>query len=238
MTKTQSTFFKVILMVLGLGIIFAAFKLFNTAEVLSGPQKFFWINLAFIYVLFFFPLFFNTITLKNFDKKIPSIIGLWFSLSFFEFVALILSVLVLMEILQVKIAFIIEASLFFLCAIFIYFTYVANTHIAAVQQEESRAMSQIVKIRSSFEMLKVKAGMLGEASFEVKNKINSLADEVRFISPVDSSESTEIEGKIISKIAEVDSHIDAVNSGSDDSALKSSVTSLELLIKQRKLLLR
>ncbi len=238
MTKSQSTFFKVILMVLGLGIIFAAFKLFNTAETLTDSQKFFWINLAVIYVVFFFPLFFNTITLNNFDKKIPSLVGLWFCLSLFEFVTLVLSIVVLMEKLQVRIAFIIEAALFFFCAIFIYFAYVGNTHIANVQQEEERALSLISKIRSSFDMLKLKSETLGDSSFEAKKKINSLADEVRYISPVDTAESAEIESKIIAKISEVESQIDEVTSGGNSANLAAALTTLELLIKQRKLLRR
>ncbi len=236
MTKAQSNLFKSLIFLFGIGVIYFAFKIFNTAETLEPNQKFFWINLVVLYAVFFLPLFFNSITLGNVDKKVPSLVGVWSCVLIFELINIPLSIIVLTGKMPVKVAVLSEAVMIFLAAIFIYFSYLANTNINNVQAAEQRSMALITQMRSSLEMLNLKAGGLGMEFADQKKKISSASENARYISPVDTAESISLESQIIGKTAEISSSIDTVMAGSDSKQLNVQLSALEMLINQRKLL--
>lgn len=232
MNKNQILSFKVILFVIGLLVIGAAFLIVNlpfSEDGISANQKFFWINLAAMYLVFFCPLFFSSISTKNLDSKITSAIGIWISVLIFDTIALILAVLVLATSFSIKAAAIIELVLFFVCAVFIYFGYFSGNHIENVHSREEKSLGKISEVKNAFEMLNLKSDLWKDLDGQ-KAKIKKICDDTKYLSPVDTDEAAKLEQKLV-----IDANVIA---GSHFTAaeLDEKITELELLLKQRKLM--
>ena len=94
-----------------------------SSESISSAEKFFWIDIAICYLVFFIPFFFSSISLKNIDTKITSTVHIWISVIIFEIVAIAFAVLSLTEVVNIRISVIVELVVFFLAAIFVFFGY-------------------------------------------------------------------------------------------------------------------
>lgn len=148
MNKNQLGIFKIALFIFGIAIIGAAFLIVNlpfSKNGISADSIFFWINILAMYLVFFCPFFFSSISTKNLDAKIASTIAVWISVFIFEIVAFILAVLVLALSFNLKAAAIIELVLFFVCAIFIFLGYFSGNHIANVQAAEQKTLEKADK---------------------------------------------------------------------------------------------
>lgn len=216
----------------GLLVIGAAFLIVNLPfpeDGISANQKFFWINLAAMYLVFFCPLFFSSISAKNLDAKITPAIGIWISVLIFDIAALILAVLVLATSFSIKAAAIIELVLFFICAVFIYFGYFSGNHIQNVQSREEKSLSKIAEVKNAFEMLNLKSDFWKDLD-EQKSRIKKICDDVKYLSPVDTDEASKTEQKlVIAANVIAGSHFTAAE-------LDEKITEMELLLKQRKLM--
>lgn len=232
MNKNQLLSFKIILFVTGLLVIGAAFLIVNLPfpeEGISGNQKFFWINLVAMYLVFFCPLFFSSVSTKNLDAKITPTVGIWISVFIFEVVALALAISVLAASFSIKAAAIIELVLFFVCAVFVYFGYFSGNHIQNVQSREEKSLGKIGEVKNAFEMLNLKSDLWKDLD-EQKSRIKKICDDVKYLSPVDTDEASNLEQKLVIAASVIaDSHFTAAE-------LDEKITELELLIKQRKLM--
>lgn len=232
MNKNQLLSFKIILFVTGLLVIGAAFLIVNLPfpeEGISGNQKFFWINLVAMYLVFFCPLFFSSVSTKNLDAKITPTVGIWISVLIFEVVALALAISVLAASFSIKAAAIIELVLFFVCAVFVYFGYFSGNHIQNVQVREEKSLGKIGEVKNAFEMLNLKSDLWKDLD-EQKSRIKKICDDVKYLSPVDTDEAAKLEQKLVIAASVIsDSHFTAAE-------LDEKITELELLIKQRKLM--
>lgn len=232
MNKNQLLSFKIILFVTGLLVIGAAFLIVNLPfpeEGISGNQKFFWINLVAMYLVFFCPLFFSSVSTKNLDAKITPTVGIWISVLIFEVVALALAISVLAASFSIKAAAIIELVLFFVCAVFVYFGYFSGNHIQNVQAREEKSLGKIGEVKNAFEMLNLKSDLWKDLD-EQKSRIKKICDDVKYLSPVDTDEAAKLEQKLVIAASVIsDSHFTAAE-------LDEKITELELLIKQRKLM--
>ena len=235
MNKNQLGIFKTLLFIFGFGIVVAAFFLVNyplPEEGLSVAQKFFWADLFICYFVFFLPFFFSSISHRNIDTKITSTVHIWICVVIFEFVSIILAVLVLKEVCPIKAAVLIELILFFVCGIFVYFGYFAGTHIGSVQAEEAASLSKINELKSAFSMLNLKTDMWSSDLYEQKTKVKKLCDDVKYMSPVDTDQAQAIETKLIiaaNVIAE---------STMTPADLDAKIMELTNLVNQRKLMRR
>lgn len=231
--SNQLKAFKLIVFILGLAVICAAFLIVNLPLPESGltaNQKYFWLNLVVMYLVFFCPLFFSSISTRNIDEKITPAIGVWISVLVFEIVALVLSVSVLAASLSIRTAALVELVLLFLCAVFVYFGYFSGNHIANVQAHEQALLSKIAEVKSAFEMLSLKADTWDGALQEQKEKAKRLCDDVRYLSPVSTEEAARLEQKLVIAASVVsDSHFTPAE-------LDAKLAEIELLIKQRKLI--
>lgn len=233
MNKNQLGTFKVILFVLGLAVIGAAFLIVNLPfpeDGIPGREKFFWINLAAMYLVFFCPLFFSSISTKNLDSKITPAIGIWISVFIFEIAALFLAVLVLASPFSMRAAAVIELVLFFVCAVLIYFGYFSGNHIANVQATEQNSLAGIAKVKNAFEILNLKSNLWNDDLDDQRTKVKQLCDDVKYLSPVDTEEAQKIEQQLTAQAAVLaDSHFTPTE-------LDERISEMELLIKQRKLM--
>lgn len=233
MNSKQLDIFRILLFIAGLAIVGVAFAVVNSPmpeEGLSSAQKFFWAQIVICYLVFFVPFFFSSITSKTIDTKITSTVNIWISVIIFEFVAIILAILALNEIVSIKVSVLIELIVFFLSAIFVFWGYFAGNHIGEVQAQEEKSLSKISELKSAFEMLNLKVDMWSYELDAQKAAVKKLCDDVRYMSPVDTDVSSKLEMKlIIAANVLTESTLTA-------SELDSKILELTNLINQRKLL--
>lgn len=225
--------FKIILFFAGLTLIAAIFALVNNPipeEGLKAGQKFFWIDIVICYLVFFVPLFFGSISIKNFDTKITSTTNIWISVIIFEIIAIVFAILTLKEIVSFKVSLIIELIAFFIAAIFVYFGYFAGNHIGNVQAAEEKSLGKIQQLKSAFELLNLKSDMWTKDFSTQKEKVKKLCDDVKYMSPVDSDLSLNLENQLISMANSL-----AVASFTP-SEMDSKILELTSLVNQRKIL--
>lgn len=233
MKSNQLKAFKLILFILGLAVIGAAFLIVNLPLPESGltaNQKYFWLNLVLMYLVFFCPLFFSSISTRDLDEKIMPTVGVWISVLVFEIAALVLAVSVLAASFSIKAAAVIELVLLFLCAVFVYFGYFTGNHIKTVQAHEQALLSKTEEVKRAFETLSLKADTWDGALQEQKEKAKRLCDDVRYLSPVSADAAASLEQKLVIAAGVVsDSHFTPAE-------LDAKLAEIELLIKQRKLI--
>ena len=235
MNSKQLKTFKIILFIAGLAVIAAAFAVVNLPlleEGLSDNKKFFWISLAFSYLVFYIPLFLTPVNVKNVDSKIYPPFTLWLSLLSFAALAIILSILVLCGIMRIKTAVLADVIVLFICAVIAYFPFLAGSHIEKTAERENSLKASLSEIKSSFELLGMKADEW-ENSSETKARIKKLCDDARYISPVDSEKAFALENEISKKADELSK---TLSDSMEASALNQKVGEIEILVKQRKLL--
>lgn len=233
MNKNQLKLFKSFLFILGLGVIAAAFMLVNYPIPESGlrdSQKFFWTEIVVCYLVFFVPLFYSSITSKNFDGKITSTVHIWVCVFIFEFVAITLSILVLKDMVTIRMASLIELIVLFLCAVFVYFGYFAGNHIEGVQARETASLNKINEMKNAFAMLNLKTDMWQDNLRDQKEKIKKICDDIKYMSPVDSEAAQSLEMKLI-----VAANVLAESNLSPND-MDSKILELTNIINQRKLL--
>lgn len=236
MTEKKSLFIKSLLFVVGLGIIALAWYLFTGAEQLTQEQEYIWISIAMMYVIFFCPFFFSEINTKNVSGIIPSLTMVWLGVIVLITISIGMTVCVAFHVVQIRIAIVTECVLVFLFAIDSYFGYFANSHVQNVEQQEAQALSLIKQMRSSLDLLVLKSSSLNETYAAEKKQIASLAEDVRYISPVDNAGAVKLEQDILGAITVASAACDSTLAGSAGVDLKKQITALETIIKQRKLL--
>ena len=183
MTEKQSNLFRIILFAAGLGIMLLAFFLFRS-PVMAAVEIFMWINIAVCYLVFFIPFFFGAIHLKGLAAATSSYVIIWISDLIFVVCAVSFCVLVPLKLVEIRLAVLTEAVLFFVAIILVYFAVFTGSHIKSVKQNETHAMASIKQIRSSMETLSFKATSLGDGYGEEKKTLEALTEEVKYISPV------------------------------------------------------
>ena len=239
MTKKQSVIFKLIILLVGIGVIGLAYYLFGPkGEEVTAIQQYLWINIFILYVVLFTPMVFSTISSNNVSSKIPNLtLGIG-SIVGFEILNIIFTVLVYKEKVSLKAAILIEAISFFVLLIMLYLTYFASGHIAQTEKEVEQSLSLIKNIRSSMQLLSLKADSMGPAYAADAKTIKALEEEVRWMAPQNTTASVALEGQIMGKIDAVSTAIDAIQTGADNLNFKSQLTNLDTLIKQRKMLVK
>ena len=233
MNSKQLNVFKIFLFIAGFLLVDAAFLVFNypiSSESISSAEKFFWIDIAICYLVFFIPFFFSSITLKNIDTKITSTVHIWISVIIFEIVAIAFAVLSLTEVVNIRISVIVELVVFFLAAIFVFFGYSAGNHIGNVQAKEQKSLSKIAELKSSFDMLNLKTDMWGDEFENQKKSVKKICDDIKYLSPVDSEASLKLEMKLMILANDI------IESSLSSSELDVKIRELTNLVNQRKLL--
>ena len=236
MTEKKSLFIKSLLFILGLGVIAFAWYLFTGGVRMTSEQTYLWASVVVMYVIFFCPFFFSSIHVKNLSGKIPSLTMVWLGVIVFIGASIAMTITAVYKVVEVRIAIVIECVFAFLFAIDSYFGYFANSHVQNVSQQEDQALNLIKQIRDSLGMLNLKANSLNENFVEQKKLISFLAEDVKYLSPVDSAGAVKLEQDILGAITATSSACDTLLSGSDGLELKKQLGSLENLIKQRKLM--
>lgn len=232
MNKNRLSLFKTLLFLSGLIIIGIIYYFINyplPEEGLTYPQKFFWIEIVFCYLIFYIPFFFSSFSSKEMDSKIPPTITIWMCIIPFEIISLILAFLSLYEIVPIKITVSIELILLFIAGIIIFLGYFAGNHIEQVQASEKKSISKINELKSTFDLLNLKTNMLSEDYFDCINEIKKICDDVKYLSPVDTELASSLETKLIIEAKVIS------ESNLTPQEMSSKLLTLSNLVNQRKL---
>jgi hypothetical protein len=236
MTKNQSLIFKTIIFVFGICIIALAFNLINADADLTKIDKFTWASVVVMYLVFFCPFFFSSITINNFSGKIPRLSLMWTGIALYLVASFVVIRLVRSSTISFNAAVIVQAVLIFMFAIDLYFAYFASSHAREVADEEASKRHYLNEIKSKAASLALAAGSLPIEYERVQKTILAAADDIRYISPVDQMGALDVELEILSTLDNLSLCCDAVSRKGQPMSFEEDARKLQMLVKQRKLL--
>lgn len=235
MTAKGANIFKGVILAFGLAVYAAAIALATHGRGVPPQEAYLWAIVGVVYLAFFIPALFNSLTFKSFAHSAAGVVILWNADIVFCFVSIALALSVYFGKVPVTLAIIVELVLIFVALILVFISMMSSSHIKGVGIKEAILLSKIKEMRSSLDSLNVKA-QSASISEEIKSKIASLAEDAKYMSPVDSAQSASLEGDIIGAIDEAANRLDEVLSGASESALQKCTADLAMKMAQRKLL--
>jgi hypothetical protein len=237
MANSKLSVFRVLLFLVGLGIIALAFFLTgNSDEGRTSADIFMWVSIVVIYLVVFCPFFFSSLG-KKFSNKIPSLALVWLSVFLYAGVSIaVILILKFVPFFSLNAAIIVQAVIFFIFLINIYFAYFANAHAARVTTDTENLVRALNDLKAGAAALVIKTASCPDGKGDLQNRIKKAAEDIRYISPVSGGGAAELEQKLIDKIGVIGECWDTLLSGGDTPALSGEIGSLETLIKERKLL--
>ena len=236
MTKYQALAFRFILFLAGIGIIILAFFLINGDKEPGSFDIFIWASIGIMYVVFFVPFFFSAVNIGNFSAKIPSISMVWTGIIVYIAASIMVIYQLLKGTISLNIAIIIQAVLFFIYMINVYFAYFANSHVKNVAEEEDDIKFYITKIKTKAGVLLLSVNRLPGEYEKTQKILKQSIDEIRYISPVNNDMGSELETGILGSLNSISEIIDAILGGAQNPSLESAAINLQQLVKERKLL--
>jgi hypothetical protein len=235
MTKNKLLFFRIILFLFGAGIIVLAFYLLNRENELSQTDKFTWISIALMYLAFFCPFFFSSITTGNFSVKTPGLALVWTAVLLY--ISLSIGVIVLLGTLHISFstALIVQAVLVFLFALTIYFSYFASAHVHDVALEEAQIRQYVGEVKTKAAELLLDVQTLTTQYEQEQKTILRTLDDIKYLSPASGGTGTELELKIIASLNLLSEYCRMIAEGGHSSQFESEARNLRMLVNQRKL---
>lgn len=243
MNKQNRNIFRLIIFIIGLVIILAApfVILFGTpAKYLvnlidTSRIIFVWISIIILYIGLFLPA---VLPLKNKRDSGGLFVGTAFYYKGFIVYAVlsfIIMKLALNVMIPLAIVILAQAVAVFAWLIFIYFACHTTSHINEVAEREEVMLSQINRIRQELANLQIRASALPIEKKVLKDKIERLNEDFRYISPSNDQRAVMIEKNILNAINAV-SHSAVFQGGNDmgDERLMRQLDEISMLYQQRK----
>jgi hypothetical protein len=236
MTKKSSFYFRSILFVMGIFIIALAYNLTRGENTPAAPDAFMWASIAVMYLVLFCPFLFSAVSIKNFSRKIPSLVMVWIGIFLYIPLSIIIIFLVKNSIFSLNTALIVQAVLLFFLVLNIYFGYFASSHAVQVAESETEKKLYLTEIKSKAASLTFKASDLPAAYEQIRKELTQTADDIRYISPVDGGNGMELELQILTSLDSLIQDCDSVSQGGRPIYLEDDTKKLRRLVKERKLL--
>ena len=233
MTRNQSLVFKLILFLFGAFIVYLAFRIFGR-DYLSNIDKFMWVSIGLMYLVFFCPFFFSSISIGRFSGKIPSLTMVWLGIFIYVFASIGVIVLLKNDTVSFNTALILQAVLLFFFGLDIFFGYFASSHVGKVAAEEAKKTGYIEALKERSNLLVIKANQLTPEYGSVQIMLKQVKDDIRYLSPANWG--LDLEQKILSSLAAISELCDTVVNGGNSPALEEETKKLQILVKERKLL--
>jgi hypothetical protein len=235
MTKNQLLGFKIILFLLGGIIVFFCFRIFGS-DPLSDIDKFIWISIGLMYLVFFCPFFFSSVRIGKFSTQSPAFALVWFGVGLYILASIGIIVILKNGIINFNIARMFQAVLLFLFLVVIYLGYFASFHAGKVAAEEAGNAIYLNELKSKAGLLALKAGNLGPEYEQGNKSIKQSVDDIRYLSQVKPGIGADVEQKILSSMALLIEQCDSVIGGAHSPLLEDEAKKLQMLVKERKLL--
>jgi len=236
MTKNQSAFFRFLLFLAGAGIILLSFFLINEGRELTNEDKFVWISISVMYLIFFTPFFFSFFNAGNFSAKIPIMSLVWLGIILYNAGSVIVIILLTAKIFSLNAAIIIQSILMFLFLIDIYFAYFAGSHVGRIAVEEAEKQQYLTKIKSKAGVLLLSVNRLPSDYGNAQKIIVKSIEDIKFIYPVDGGAGSELEIGILQSLGLISEITGNILSGANNPALENEAIKLQSFVNERKLL--
>lgn len=235
MTKNAVNIFKGVILAFGLLVYGVAFALVAGGRELNSREVYLWVMIGVVYLAFFVPALFNSLTFKSFAHSTAGVVLLWNADIVFCFVTVILSLAVYYERCSIAIAIVAELAMLFAVLILVFVSVMAGSHIQSVGAKEEASLSKIKEMRSALSLLDLQASS-SDIGDDIKRTIKALAEDARYISPVESKEASLLEESIIGKIAQVKDALQDAANGAGGGGVQKAVDELKAKMAERKLM--
>jgi len=236
MTKTQSLAFRILLFFAGIGLIVLAFFLINGGRELDRTDGFLWVSIGVMYLVFFIPFFFSSITIGNFSGKIPALSLVWFGIILYIAVSIVLIVLLKNQTLPLRTVIIIQAGLFFIFLINIYFAYLAVSHVGDVAAKEAGMLQYTAQIKAKAQSLLLSINRLSSEYEKPQKILKETLDDIKYISPLGGGTGSDLEQKILNLLEKLTEILSSIQSGAHSVSLEGEALNLQTAVRERKLL--
>ena len=230
MKQTTKTFATIVLLA-GIAVIFAGFFLLVPEE---KRNEIFWLDLIVTCFVFTISCVIELGLIANsaFDKQVG---GLGIRLSYIRLYSLLAIAIIVIgyfakAIFNYQLFFQLAAAFILLLGYF--FSHLSSSHTSSVQAEQDiqrKGKDEIIKAISQFEMLISKDSNKFGAE---KQKIETIKETVRYLSPTNNSSANELDAEIISSIQQASSV--AKNNDNGRTEVFSLLNKCEELLKLRK----
>ncbi|MCL2244957.1 MAG: hypothetical protein FWC03_10905 [Treponema sp.] len=236
MTKYQSLLLRFILFLAGAGIVVLAFFLINENREPGHKDVFIWLSIGVMYIVFFLPFFFSAINIGNFSAKIPSLSMVWIGNILYIAASITVIIILANGAVSLNIAIIIQAIIFFIYMINVYFAYFAKSHVNRIAEQEDDLKYNVAKIKSKAGVLLLSVNQL-PGEYEAAQKIIKKAiDDMNYIYPVNNNAGAELEANIMRSLNSISELIGSVKGGAYNSSLENAAVNLQSQVNERKLL--
>lgn len=235
MTQKTANIFKGVILAFGLMVYAVAVALITAGREIPSREMYLWVIIGVVYLAFFIPALFNGLTFAKFAQSSAGAVLLWNADIVFCFVSIALALAVFYGRCPMTLAIVVELAMLFVALILVFISMMASGHVQSVDAKQQKLMGKINEMRAALSALNLSCAS-SSANDETKSKIKALAEDVRYLSPVDSAQSASLEGDILSAIDAADDALKAFTAGADEGTLKKSVRELSMKIAQRKLL--
>lgn len=235
MTKKALNAFKGAILAFGFIVYAISVALFTRGREAGSREIYLFTIIGIVYLAFFIPALFNSLTFGNFARNAAGVVILWNADIVFCFVSVALALTVYFGRLAIEIAVVIELVMLFAALILVFISAVSSGHIEGVGKKEEKLLKDIKEIRSTLASLDALCDVEG-VSGDIKKRIKVASEAARYMTPVDSAQASSLEKDILLAVGECEERLKTVKSGADEGALKESIGDLEMKMAQRKLL--
>jgi uncharacterized protein YukE len=236
MTRNQSLFFRLVLFLAGAGVILLAFFLTTGGKELEGIDAYVWVSIGLMYLAFFMPFFFSSITIGNFSGKIPKLTILWPGIILYIIASLVIILLLAAaRVMSLNAAIISHAVVIFLFAINVYFACFASSHAGRVAAEEADIRRNLTEIKARAQALSLLVNRLPAEYENAQKTLRQAVEEIKYIYPV-SSGAEDVEQRLFASVNKLSELCGGVSSNAHPANLENEAQALLALVKERKLL--
>jgi hypothetical protein len=235
MTRNQALPLRALLFILGAGIVTAAFFIFTAGRELSRAAVFTWVSLGIMYILFFAPLFFSSLTISNFSGKIPSLAMIWIGI-FVYIPASVVVIALLFHGISLRTAVVSQLVLLFLFAVNVYFAFLASSHVKRVAGEEMVQRMFLDEVKSAAQTLSLGVNRLPGEYEGAQRTIKAALEDIRYISPVNGGIGDDAELRMIHSLQMLSELCAGISTGSRPATLEAEANNLQMVVKERRLL--
>ena len=225
--------FSWLLALFGEAIIITAFILFRG----NTPNNILILNIAvssIVYALFFINYSVPWIDLKDKSQKQIGVLGIsWFATWIYAIFAIgTIVTAYFVPLLTFTVQLIIHCTLLFFLLMFMLLSRYSAGKVAEVYKEETKNRNGINEMKTAMRQLKDKMNDLSELPEMFIQRINTLEDNLRFISPSGNSEAHDFENSFIETVSKI--KIAIPNYSLNEEQIENNVKKLERIYQNRK----
>lgn len=241
MKKSKVGVIKFLIFTLGLIIYTIAYLIATDgkdSKTVPMNVQYLWIMIGVDYIFLSVPFLVKSITISSFTLNAPSIILIWGADIFFCVSSLVIASLSYRNIIGVRVAVIIDLIMFFFVVIVLFIAALTSDHVKAVVSKEEGMLKRTDEIKRICTLIKQSLLLEYTNSFnsETKDAIAKVADDMLYLSPVNTKEAADIETSILEKLVQLQEILQNKDEKISEKDAKGALKSLTYLVKERKLM--